>query len=48
MSTTLFNVVNDWILRNALTGVAGVQVGSKLALTSLMFADGISILGDIY
>ncbi len=48
MSTTLFNFVNDWILRNALTGVAGVQVGSKLALTYLVYADGISILGDSY
>ncbi len=46
MSTTLFNFVNDWILRNALTGVSGVQVLSKLALTYLVYAAGISILGD--
>ncbi len=48
MSPTLSNFVVDWILRQAMAGVTGVQVSTALALTDLVYADDIAIPGDNY
>ncbi len=44
LSPTFFNFAVDWILWNAMAGLTGVQVSTKLALTDLAYADDIILL----
>ena len=46
LSPTLFNYAVDWILKSALNGFSGVQVGEKVRVSDLAYADDIVLLGN--
>ncbi len=48
LSPTLFNYIIDWILGQALQDYPGVQVGAKVHVSDLAYANDIVILSNSY